>query len=120
MLDVGTHKSLDEAPNAPMFTGIKHGKSSQTIALTNAFTEMASSIALAFSQSNKPSSPTGVSKHLPSSSSPGKLVELCGKYIQQLRQLHSLFEGGALSELEFVDEKESILRQLKMMSPPRQ
>ena len=122
MLDVGTHKSLDEAPNAPMFsnTGIKHGKSSQTSALTNAFTEMASSIALAFSQSNKPSSPTGVSKHLPSSSSPGKLVELRGKYIQQLRELHSLFEGGALSELEFVDEKESILRQLKMMSPPRQ
>ena len=69
-------------------------------------------------------------------------MELRGKYIQQLRELHSLFEGGALSELEFVeggalselefveggalselefiDEKESILCQLKMMSPPRQ
>ena len=78
MLDVGTHKSLDEAPNAPMFTGVKHGKSSQTTALTNAFTEIASSIVLAFSQSNKRSSPTGISKHLPSSSSPGKLVELQG------------------------------------------
>lgn len=123
MLDVGTRKSIDEPPNAPMFTGVKHGKTSQASALTNAFTEMASSTAVAFSQSNRPSSssPDDLSKRpSPSSSSPGKLVELRGKYIQQLRELHSLFEGGARSELEFVSEKDSILHQLKMMSPPRQ
>ena len=63
MLDVGTHKSLDNAPCAPMFTEVcKQNRPSQANALTHAFTEMATSIASASSQQSKPSTPT---KNLP-------------------------------------------------------
>lgn len=114
MIDVGTHKSLDEAPSVPMFT-IKSGsrQSSSASTLTNAFTNMASSLASALSNNQTPtkSSTTG------SSSSPGRVVQLRSQYIQQLKDLHSLFEAGALSVQEYTDEKDLILAQLKTMTP---
>ena len=59
MLDVGTHKSMDEAPAVPMFSGAKAGKSNQSTTLSYALTEMASSIASAFSpKTSVPSMPS--------------------------------------------------------------
>ena len=80
MIDVGTHKSLDEAPSFPMFTS-KGGKQTQSSTLTNAFTNMASSIASALSnnQTSTKSSSTG------SSSSPVRVVQMRSQYIQQLK-----------------------------------
>ena len=112
MIDVGTHKSLDEAPSVPMFTS-KGGRQTPSSTLTNAFTNMASSIASALSNNQTPtkSSSTG------SSSSPVRVVQMRSQYIQQLKDLHSLFEAGALSEQEYAEEKDSILAQLKKMTP---
>lgn len=45
--------------------------------------------------------------------SPGKIADIRSKYIQQLRELHSLFEIGALTDKEFADQKLPILEQLK-------
>ena len=115
MLDVGTHKSFDDAPCAPMFTRVKQGKPAQS-PLTEAFTEMASSIASVFSKQNtspNPTTPTKTTSSMPSSS-PYKVAELRSKYIQQLRELHSLLEAGALTDSEYVEEKELILQQLKV------
>ena len=70
MIDIGTHKSLDEAPSVPMFS--KGGRQTQSSALTNAFTNMASSIASVLSTPTKSSS-TGSSS---SSSSPVRVVQL--------------------------------------------
>ena len=108
---MGTHLSLDEAPHVPIFTRDPSAKPpTQSNTLTHAFTEMATSIASALQQpTNKPSVATGPS------SSPGRMVEIRGKYIGQLRELHSLFEGGALNEQEFMEEKTCILQQMKMM-----
>ena len=39
--------------------------------------------------------------------------------LQQLKDLHSLFEGGALSEHEYTEENDSILNQLRIMTPRR-
>ena len=39
--------------------------------------------------------------------SPGKVVNLRSNYLQQMRELHTLFECGALTQDEFKDQKES-------------
>ena len=49
----------------------------------------------------------------PTKSSPVRVVQLRNHYIQQLKDFHSLFEAGALSEQEYTEEKDSILAQLK-------
>ena len=110
MIDVGTHKSLDEAPSVPMFTS-KGGRQTQSSTLTNAFTNMASSIASALSNNQTPT------KSSSTTSSPVRVVQMRSQYIQQLKDLHSLFEAGALTEQEYAEEKDSILAQLKKMTP---
>lgn len=82
MLDVETHKSLDEAPSVPMFSGAKTGKPTQTSALTHAFTEMASSLASAFSKPSTPNSKSNPTASCSTYASPGRLAELRSKYIQ--------------------------------------
>ena len=98
MLDIGTYKSYDNLPSVPMFTGVKAGKPNQTTALSQAFTEMASSIASALTDhssnhTSTPGTPPSSSRHSCASSSPGRLVELRSKYIQQLKELHLLVES---------------------------
>ena len=113
MVDVGTHKSLDEAPSVPMFSS-KGGRQTQASALTHAFTNMASSIASALSTT--PTKPSSAG----SSSSPVKVVQLRSQYIQQLKDIHSLYEAGALSEQEYTEEKDLIRAELKAITPRRQ
>lgn len=48
--------------------------------------------------------------------SPGKVVNLRSNYLQQMRDLHQLFECGALTEDEFKEQKEPILNQLKKLN----
>lgn len=48
--------------------------------------------------------------------SPGKIANLRTNYLQQMRDLHSLFESGALNETEFQEQKQPILQQLKKLS----
>ena len=115
MLDVGTHKSIAETPNAPMFNGVKHQKTTPATALTSAITDMASSLAVAF----KAVDTSKQAETESSSSSPDKLVELRGKCIQQLRELHDLYVAGALSLTEYDGEKESVLHQLTIFTPGR-
>ena len=118
MLDVGTYKSFDSPPSVPMFTGGKAGKPNQN-SLSHAFTEMASSIATALSGQSATSSPMSIPSTPPSASrnvyapSPGRLVEIRSKYIQQLKELHLLVEAGAITEQEYFDQKEPLLKQLK-------
>ena len=49
--------------------------------------------------------------------SPAKLANLRSNYLQQMRDLHSLFECGAISESEFKEQKAPILEQLKKLVP---
>ena len=48
--------------------------------------------------------------------SPGKVANLRSNYLQQMRELHTLFECGALTQDEFKEQKEPILNQLKKLS----
>ena len=92
-----------------MFTGVKAGKPNQTTVLSQAFTEMASSIASALTDhssnhTSTPGTPPSSSRHSCASSSPGRLVERRSKYIQQLKELHLLVEAGALTKRAFTSE----------------
>ena len=44
--------------------------------------------------------------------SPGKIANLRSNYLQQMRDLHLLFENGAITECEFQEQKLTILEQL--------
>ena len=48
--------------------------------------------------------------------SPCKIANLRTNYLQQMRELHSLFENGALDDKEFQEQKVPILLQLKKLS----
>jgi len=65
-----------------------------------------------------PASPTSPSPSIvsdPGSSvSPGKIVNLRASYLQQLKDLHSLCDCGALTEL---NKKKPILEQLTKLKP---
>jgi len=48
--------------------------------------------------------------------SPGKIANLRTNYLQQLRDLHSLLENGAISDKEFQELKVPIVQQLKKLN----
>ena len=49
--------------------------------------------------------------------SPGKIANLRSNYLQQLRDLHSLLESGAINDKEFQEQKMPILEQLRKFAP---
>ena len=114
MVAVGTHKSLENPPHVQMFTG-KVKKPKPENEMSTVFTELAKSVVSVVSVLSPQAS-----AHTPTSSgcvSPNKIVDLRSKYIQQMRELHSLHELGALTESEFKEQKQPILVQLKKITP---
>ena len=109
-------RSVDDPPGIPAFTGGRGWKTSQISALTSAVTQMVQVMTPPASQSH---CVMGLSGNLSASTStgisPAKLANLRSSYLQQMRELHSLFESGAISELEFREQK--ALEQLKRLVP---
>ena len=77
---------------------------------------------MAQQQSSQQCGSSTVSATVPSTStsssvSPAKVVDLRRNYLEQVKELHSLLECGALTEAEFEEQKVPILEQLKKMKP---
>lgn len=115
------YRSLDDPPRVPVFTGGREKRPNQVQMLTTAVSEMARAM------SNSPvplNSPAGIPQtqmiaeatRAPTGISPGKVANLRTNYLQQMRDLHALYENGALSEIEFKEQKMPILQQLKKLS----
>ena len=68
--------------------------------------------AMAYTQHSKQSEETS-STTTSCAISPAKLASLRSNYLQQMRDLHSLFEGGAINEKEFLEQKAPKLKALK-------
>ena len=97
MIDVGTHSSVDYLPTVSRFTGNAKSKAKCDIEMGAVFTEMAKSVISVLqpkSASTPPSSPRESTSTIP----PGKIAELRSKHPQQMKELHSLFETGALTK----------------------
>ena len=114
-------RSLDDPPDHPAFKTGRAKRPNQVQALTTAVTEMAKAVTAAGSGA-PPSS--GTASTLPSQTSPittagispGKIANLRSNYLQQIRDLHSLYENGAITEIEFQEQKLPILEHLKKLS----
>lgn len=115
MVDVGTHTSLEEAPSAPMFVGkTPKPKKAPNTEMGTVFTEMAKSIITALKPS--PTSEPVPAQPLSCGISPGKTADIRSKYLQQMRELFSLYEAGALTEREFANQKGTVLGQLNKLT----
>ncbi len=114
-----TPRSVDDPPSIPAFTGGRGRKPSHIAALTSAVTQMAQVMTAQPSQlqSATPISGNSAAASAASGISPAKLTNLRSNYLQQMRDLHSLFESGAISETEFREQKTPILDQLKKLVP---
>lgn len=100
-----------------MFTG-RTKKTSQVEVLSTAVTEMAKAMTGVKSSSESVTqSPALLTPTTQTGISPGKIATLRSNYLQQMRDLHLLYESGALTDKEFCEQKIPILEQLKKMTP---
>ena len=114
-------RSLDDPPDHPVFKAGGAKKPNQVQVLTTAVTEMARAVT-APGSGTSPSS--GTTATFPSQTgpvaaggiSPWKIANLRSSYLQQIRDLHSLYENGAITECEFQEQKLPILDHLKKLS----
>ena len=107
-------RSLDDPPRVPIFTGGREKRPNQVQVLTTAVTEMAKAMATPTGRA----SPATTTSTPAAGISPGKVANLRSNYLQQMRDLHSLFESGAITDSEFQEQKFPILDQLKKLTPP--
>lgn len=105
-----THDSMDEPPNSPLF-GVGKSRRSSSTSLNEAFTGLANSISDAMKH-NIVATPTSAS----STNSPGKAVSLRSKYMEQLRELHSLFDMGALTAAEYEEQRSVVVDLMRQLN----
>ena len=95
------NRSLDDPPGIPPFYG--HQKPSNCVqVLTNAMSEMTKNIASIGTVPNKPDS---VPSDLATTILSGKVANLRANYLQQLCDLHGLFDCDAITQSEFAEQK---------------
>lgn len=98
-----------------MFTGGREKRPNQVEMLTTAVSDMAKAMSPPTTPNSRVVAVTQDSATI-TGISPGKIANLRTNYLQQMRDLHSLFESGALNETEFQEQKQPILQQLKKLS----
>ena len=106
MIVGGTHDNSDEPPPVPMFNAQRHRGRPSSSNLAVALTDVADKIANALSPATTPSRV---------GTSPGKCVELRGKYIQQLKDLVNLREIGALNSEEYEEQRQVLVNLMRKL-----
>ncbi len=109
-------RSVDDPQGIPAFTGGRGRKPSRMAALTSAVTQMAQVMTPCTPPAQSHLSGNQAAASVSTGISPAKLANLRSNYLQQMRDLHSLFESGAISETEFRGQKAPILEQLKKLN----
>ena len=109
----GTHSSTDEPPSAPLFNGGKSRRSGSK--LTEALSGLANTISDTV-KANVTTTPTAPF----TADSPSKMsqVTLRSKYLEQIREIHSLFEIGALTATEYEEERMVVVEQMRQLKRP--
>ena len=106
MLQVGTHKDYDNPPNVPMFG--KVAKKRET-GMNDALSSIAEGVIRALKgtpQCDTPQCYTSTS--MPTGASPNKRSQC----IEQIKQLHQLFEINAITKEEYEQQKTNILSKM--------
>ena len=106
MIFAGVHEDEEEPPQVPMFGAQRrHARvslcgSPDGSVLSDALT----GVAVAIRDVLRPQ-PTKVS-----TASPSKAVDLRSKYVQQLKELMSLYEMGTRTDAKFQEERSTVVR----------
>ena len=118
-MDVNKHKSMERPPPGTIWGAPKESKRAQSTseAMSEAFTNMATTLVTAFNKPTPPPSSPISNKGTSTIQSevgvsPGRLADLQGKFFTQIEQLHKLFDCGALSKEQFEKRKQVILDRL--------
>lgn len=83
--------------------------------LTTAVSDMAKAMTPAYNFPSPIATTNQTSNQATTGISPGKIASLRTNYLQQMRDIHSLYENGALNEVEFSEQKAVILQQLNFV-----
>lgn len=112
MFLAGVHKDKDEPPHVPMFGSQRKRSMSSNSGtdLSNALTN----VAVAITNALRPDSQRGSPAQSPAFS-PSEAVDMCTKYIQQLKDLLSLHEMGGLTNEEYEEERATVVRQMRKL-----
>ena len=104
-----SHESLDEPPTGPPF----HGSTQQKESPRSSFTNALSGAAVAFAEVLK--GPKEVQLNSTNTISPAVVVDLRMKHFEQLRYAKQLHEDSILTDAEFKQQKENILRAIEQL-----
>lgn len=118
MICASIHSSKDDPPNIPAFHGCVAKKSrQQSASFSEAITGAAVAITKALNGTSTSESATEsaiATPHDPvGKNSPGKVVDLRMKYLEQLKYVKELLENNILTEEEFIEQKEIILSAMR-------
>ena len=126
-LDSGKHLSKEEPPHGSIW-GSKSmpGKKKDSVdAMASAFTNMANTVASAFTnhpvtqkEANSPNTPRKGDSctHRTVGVSPGRRIDYQDKLFNQIDMLHKMYERGALTSEQFEKRRELLLTQLDSLS----
>ena len=103
MIIAGSHESLEDPPQCPLFGAKRPRGQSNNLAVT--LTDLAGKLVSAVSPqtSTNPNSPT-------------KLVDLQGKYLQQLKEMVHLHDIGALTPAEYEEHRAVVVNLMRKLS----
>ena len=117
LLRRGVHQSDDEPPDIPLMKGPKSSCKKKSSDLTEALTSAATTLATALkspSSASGPSTPVKPKSVTPSSFgvSPNSRATLRRRHFEDLKTLKNLYEDCALTNEEYEQQKEAILKDL--------
>ena len=111
MIASNLHEDMDTSPQVPAFN-LTPKRQKQSESFASALSGAAVAFAKALGNSPRPEHNENCTPHVTASVSPRKTVELRMKNYEQLRYLQTLFDDGILSEMEFMEQKRNILKNL--------
>ncbi|SMN02488.1 hypothetical protein SPONN_1164 [uncultured Candidatus Thioglobus sp.] len=103
-----SHKSLDEPPAGPPFYGTQQKETRRS-----SFTNALSGAAVEFAKALK--GPQEVQSNTTAISSPAVVVDLRMKHFEQLRYAKQLSDDNILTDQEFKEQKQNILRAIEQL-----
>jgi hypothetical protein len=118
VIDTKKHTSIEEPPLGSIWkTGEEKSRNSKgQSTLESAFTTLANSVAAAIQPAKEsPVKHTEQQTHSTVGISPGRKIDLQAKVLQNLQITHTMYEKGAITDVQFEKSRDSLLKQLDML-----
>ena len=112
----GRHESYDTPPPIPLITGEQRGKKKKE-SVSEAIAGAATAFAHAMKTPSIPSAPSTPTSNvvLRTGLSPNNQANLRRRYLEDLRTLSQLLNDGVLNDVEFQEQKETLLNGLRKL-----